>query len=102
MPHRDFINKRVEDINSTTERWFGLAKQDWVIFMLVLSLIGNILLVVKIIGITEDYSNKIVEEVRRQVPKEVEQQITPIQQNVDTVTKRVLEAIPNKPEDESK
>lgn len=93
MPNRDFLNKRTEDVNATVEKFFGLARQDWVIFMLVLSLLCNIFLVVEIISTTKDYSREIAEEIRRQVPREVEQQVIPMKTKVDTLVEKVSSAI---------
>lgn len=92
MPEQDFLNRRSGDI----EKLFGLAKSDWLVFAFVMSVICNIWLGVEVISTTKDYTKMIVEEVRKQVPQEVDRQVSPMQSKVDTVVRKLNNAIEEK------
>lgn len=95
----DFIGKRVND----TKKLFGMAREDAMALMLVLSIIGNIWLAAlwqrsqkdlieskdQLVQLTLNMSERINEEIRRQmrpaITQEVAEQVKPIKDGVDTV-----------------
>lgn len=67
----DFIGKRVNDVRKI----FGLAERDFMALMLVISLIGNVLLVWMLLSQNKSFSDQLVEEVRKQVKPAVQQEV---------------------------
>lgn len=85
MNRGDFIDRKIGGI----EKLFSLALKDAKTFILVLSVCANIYLGHKVIKTNEEMRNAIVEEVRRQVPREVRkeaaEQLVGVAKKVDTV-----------------
>ncbi|TCV17147.1 hypothetical protein EDC17_101166 [Sphingobacterium alimentarium] len=76
---------------------FGLAYKDVVALVATLSILLNVYLVYKIITMNEDLNAKIVDEVRRQVPKavnesvpvEVDRKLEGVREGVDKALNKV-------------
>lgn len=87
----DFIDRKIDRAVGGVESFFKLALQDTKIFILVLSITANIYLVWKLIDTNEKMRDAIIEEVRRQVPREVRketaEQLEPVKSKVDTLYK---------------
>lgn len=87
----DFIGKRVNDV----KKIFGLAERDFMALMLVFSLIANGYLGYLVVKTNSDLNAKIVEEVRRQVPQEVDRKVNeglePIKQGVNDIKDMAIE-----------
>ena len=85
----DFIDRKVDGL----VKIFGLAQRDFMALMLVLSLIGNIILVYQLGEVRKEMTHMVIEEVRKQVPQETSKQLRPIKSSVDTTMKQIQEHI---------
>lgn len=87
----DFIDRKIDRAVGGVESFFKLALQDTKTFVLVLSICANMYLVWKLIDTNEKMRDAVIEEVRRQVPKEVKKETThqlePVKNKVDTLYK---------------
>lgn len=85
----DFVDRKIDGL----VKIFGLAQRDFMALMLVLSLIGNIVLVYQLGEVRTEMTNMVIQEVRRQVPQETSKQLQPIKNSVDTTMKQIQEHI---------
>lgn len=92
MEKKDILDRKVDGLG----KLWGFFSSDPIRFICFLSIIANIILTDKLIKNTEEMSKAIIEEVRKQVPREVEEQLVETKAKVDTVSERLLEAIPKK------
>lgn len=93
----DFIARRVNDVGKI----FGMASKDFMALMLVLSLVANAYLLYLFVTLNLDFSDRIVEEVRKQnknetipamerrVDEKVEEKVSPIKEGVEKATNKV-------------
>lgn len=85
----DFITKRVDDV----KKIFGLAERDFMALMLVISLIGNVVLVWAIISINSNLNARIVEEVKLQVVPVERKMEQKVDQRVDESLQPIREGV---------
>lgn len=87
--NRDFIDRKIEGGVGGVERLFHLALKSPLTLLLVLSILANIYLGNKLIKTNEEMRIQIIEEVRRQVPvevqKETSEQLNSVSEKVDTI-----------------
>lgn len=90
---KDFITRRVEDFTTLV----GLMTKDAKTTLMTISLIVNFWLGHKVIKRTEDFTQVIIEEVRRQskplIKEETSKQLTPYKDKIDTTINEVREVI---------
>ena len=90
---QDMIDRKVDGV----VKIFGLAYKDIVALVATISILLNVFLVYKIITMSEDLNAKIVDEVRRQVPKavnesvpvEVDRKLEGVREGVDKALNKV-------------
>ena len=85
----DFVDRKIDGL----VKIFGLAQRDFMALMLVLSLIGNIILVYQLGEVRKEMTHMAIEEVRKQVPQETSKQLQPIKNSVDTTMKQIQQHI---------
>ena len=96
----DFIGKRVND----AKKLFGMAKEDALALMLVLSIVVNAVFIAmyinakdEVLAVSNDLNRQIQDEIRRQVPaavnKEVTTQVKPIADSVSTTQEKIENVI---------
>ena len=85
----DFVDRKIDGL----VKIFGLAQRDFMALMLVLSLIGNIILVYQLGEVRKEMTHMVIEEVRKQVPQETSKQLQPIKNSVDTTMKQIQQHI---------
>lgn len=99
-----FISSRVEDSMKVAKTIFGMGEKNFLVLILVVLLSFNVVqywritvLSDKLIEQNDSKNNQIVEEVRKQVPgavkQEVTKQTTPIKDAVDTTTSNINKLI---------
>ena len=90
MPEdKDFIDRRVGNVSTI----FGLAREDAITLILVISLLCNVWLGREVIIANKDWSKIVVEEVRKQAPRiieeKVEEKLMPMRDAVDSSTNSI-------------
>ena len=89
---QDVIDRKVDGV----VKIFGLAYKDIVALVATLSILLNVFLVHKIITTNEDLNAKIVEEVRRQVPRAVEESAPAVVENKQEGVRKGVDKALNK------
>lgn len=87
--NKDFIDRKIEGSVGGVERLFHLMIKSPTSLIAVISIIGNLYLGNKLIQTNEEMRNAVIEEVRRQVPVEVQretsEQLNSVSEKVDTI-----------------
>lgn len=89
METKDFLDRKIEGSVGGVERLFHLMIRDPISLIAVISILLNIYLGNKLIKTNEEMRNAVIEEVRRQVPMEVQrettEQLNSVSEKVDTI-----------------
>lgn len=95
---KDFLNRRTEDLGKV----FGMAKSDLVLLIAVISIIGNFILVWKLVSVVENLNGKRIEDIksfmrtdegRATIEHEVNKSLEPTKQEVKTTTEEIKQSI---------
>lgn len=91
MPNEneDYLNRRTNDV----KKLWGMAREDVMALILVISLAINVVLVISLINAYKDLTEERVKDLKEFTRKEVTEQLQPLQEEVTGTTETVKSTI---------
>lgn len=81
----DFLDRKVDGLVKV----FSLVERDWKNFILTISILSNVYLVHSLIKTHSEMSDRIIEEVRKQSPQVIKEELAPTKMALDTVVSTI-------------